>query len=150
MRKALSGVMLLAWAVGGCASGGGGSADGSSGRAVDAGPLRHYSGDGTYDRFAKSDGFMLVTFGGRLTAVSSRCTADGATLEKAKAGADAFVCPRDGSKFDRNGHAHDGKARDPLVHYPMSVNSAGNVIVETNRPLGQSGWNSPGAFLIAR
>jgi hypothetical protein len=63
---------------------------------------------------------------------------------------DGFVCPRDQSHFSREGHAREGKARDVLVHYPMSLNSAGHVIVETNRPLVQSAWGRPDVYLVAR
>jgi nitrite reductase/ring-hydroxylating ferredoxin subunit len=114
---------------------------------LDAGPLTLYARDGSVDKFAASDGVLLVTFGGRLTALSAACTADGATLVRDPK-SDGFVCPKDNSHFARDGQASAGKARDPLVHYPMSVSAAGHVIVDRNRPLVQSDWMRPEAYLV--
>jgi Rieske Fe-S protein len=115
---------------------------------LDVGPLSLYGADGTVDKFAASDGVLLVTFGGRLTAMSASCTVDGATVTRDPKSPEGFVCPRDGSHFGRDGQASSGRARDPLVHFPMSVNASGNVIVDRNRRLVQSDWSRPEAYLV--
>lgn len=112
---------------------------------VDAGPLRSYALDGTYDSFAGSHGFMLVTFGGRLAAVSATCPHDRSTLRKA---GDGLVCPKDGSTFESSGNRRDGPAKEPLLRYVMSLDSRGHVIVDTTRPLIQGLWGRTDAYLV--
>jgi nitrite reductase/ring-hydroxylating ferredoxin subunit len=132
-----------------CGSGSdrGGAAAPAGRQALDVGPLSLYARDGTVDKFAASNGVLLVTFGGRLTAMSATCTADGATLARDPK-SDGFVCPKDASRYARDGQASSGKARDPLAHYPMSVNAAGHVIVDTGRRLVQSDWSRPEGYLV--
>jgi nitrite reductase/ring-hydroxylating ferredoxin subunit len=154
MRMKSNGVVVVALALclagvcSSCTQGDGKAGSGVGPRPpLDAGAIADYARDGAYDRFAASHHVMLVTYGGRLTAMSALCTADGGTLAKAKAG-DGFVCPKDGSRFDRTGQAQLGKAREPLVHYPLSVTAAGRVLVDLNRPLVQADWDRPEAYLV--
>lgn len=115
---------------------------------VDVGPLSDYEFDGIRDRFAESHGFMLVTYGGRLTAVSSVCTHKRCFVTPKDGG---FVCPCHDSEFTREGQPFgDGPATEPLVHYKLSVNSADHVIVDTGSPLIAPLWGTPEASLFTR
>src|SRR2546423_15628906 len=116
---------------------------------LDAGPLANYSRDGTVDRFAHSHGVMLVTFGGRLTAVSAICTHRGGIVDVDEK-SDGFVCASDGSRFDRNGVVRQGPAREALPHYILSVNSANHVIVDSTQPLIQPLCGRPDSYLTAK
>jgi nitrite reductase/ring-hydroxylating ferredoxin subunit len=145
-RVTLAGLGLLLVSLCSCAPSDPRAGSGLGRPPLDAGAIAGYARDGTYDQFAASHQVMLVTYGGRLTAVSAVCTADGATLAKAKSG-DGFVCPKDDSRFDHTGQAQQGKAREPLVHYPLSLTAAGHVIVDLRRPLSQSYWDRPEAYL---
>ena len=77
--------------------------------------------DGEVDRFAKSHGFMLSTFGGKLIALSSVCSYRDCTLE-ISSGQNGFNCPCHGCQYDRFGSVRKGPAHNPLVHFVMSLN----------------------------
>jgi len=121
----------------------------NSSQLVDAGKLADYSRDGEVDGFAKSHGFMLTTFGGKLIAVSSVCTYQDCIVQIAKEGS-GFECPCHGCRYDRSGAVRKGPASNPLVHYVMSVNSSGHVMVDTTQPLIQPQWNRTDSYLIAK
>jgi nitrite reductase/ring-hydroxylating ferredoxin subunit len=115
----------------------------------DAGPLSDYALDGESDRFAKSYGFLLSTFGGKLIALSSICSYR-ECIVKAAPGGDGFDCPCHGCHYDRWGSVRKGPAHNPLVHFVMSLNAARHVMVETTQPLIQPMWGRPDSYLIVR
>ena len=41
----------------------------------------------------------------------------------------SFRCPCHGSQFDRNGAVTNGPASDPLVHFAVDIDAAGNITV---------------------
>jgi len=114
---------------------------------VDAGPLDNYALDGVYDRFARSNGFMLVTFGGKLVAMSAQCPHDGQFLQKDRRG---LKCPVDGSEFNEAGNVKTGPAHDALVRYVMWLDSSRHVFVDTSKPLIEPLWRRTDSYLMVR
>jgi Rieske Fe-S protein len=66
-----------------------------------------------------------------LYAMTMVCTHQGCTLNQPTA-AGQLTCPCHGSRFDRNGAVVNGPATQPLEHYGVEIDAAGNVIVHTN------------------
>ena len=65
-----------------------------------------------------------------LYAITLVCTHQGCTAAPAGAtGARQVNCPCHGSQFDRNGAVIRGPAARPLVHFAVTVDAAGNVVV---------------------
>src|SRR4051812_9534850 len=64
---------------------------------VDCGSSDDYKKDGVYDKFAKSNGVMLVTHEGKLIAMSTKCTHKNCNVLKKE---DVISCRCHGSKFD--------------------------------------------------
>jgi Rieske Fe-S protein len=61
------------------------------------------------------------------------CTHQGCTAAPAGAtGARQINCPCHGSQFDRNGAVIRGPAGRPLVHFAVTIDASGNIIVHTN------------------
>jgi Rieske Fe-S protein len=68
-----------------------------------------------------------------LYALTLICTHQGCTAAPAGAtGARQINCPCHGSQFDRNGAVIRGPAARPLVHFAVSVDASGNIVVRTN------------------
>ena len=113
--------------------------------AVDVGPLDDFSVDGVTDRWAGT-GFFVVRRGGRLYAVSSRCTHKNVALAVAN-GAGPFKCPRHGSTFDAAGRVTKAPARKPLPRLGIRLDDAGHVIVDPAARFGESKWGDPSSFV---
>jgi Rieske Fe-S protein len=61
------------------------------------------------------------------------CTHQGCTAAPAGAtGARQINCPCHGSQFDRNGAVIRGPAGRPLVHFAVTIDAGGNIVVHTN------------------
>lgn len=114
---------------------------------VDAGLLDQYSLDGTYDRFARSHGFMLVTFGGKLAAMSAQCPQDSQFLVKDGRG---LKCPVDGGEFNEAGNVKTGPGHEALVRYVMWIDSSRHVYVDTSKPLIEPLWRRTDSYLMVR
>jgi len=114
---------------------------------VNAGSIDRYALDGSYDQFAKSNGFVLVTFGGKLVAMSSQCPHDRQFLKKDGEG---LKCPSDGSQFTSSGNVKTGPAREALVRYVMWIDSSRNVFVDTSKPLIEPLWRRMDSYLMVR
>jgi Rieske Fe-S protein len=68
-----------------------------------------------------------------LYAITLVCTHQGCTAAPAGAtGARQVNCPCHGSQFDSNGAVIRGPAARPLVHFAVTVDAAGNVVVHTS------------------
>jgi Rieske Fe-S protein len=67
-----------------------------------------------------------------LYAITLVCTHQGCTAAPAGAtGARQVDCPCHGSQFDANGAVIRGPAARPLVHFSVTVDAAGNVVIHT-------------------
>jgi Rieske Fe-S protein len=68
-----------------------------------------------------------------LYALTLVCTHQGCTAAPAGAtGARQINCPCHGSQYDSNGNVIRGPAPRPLVHFAVTVDAAGNIVVHTN------------------
>jgi nitrite reductase/ring-hydroxylating ferredoxin subunit len=113
---------------------------------VDVGPLKDFTHEGVTDQWAVSNGFFVVSRGGRVFAVSSQCTHKKVRLVPAK-GDDGFKCPRHGSTFDAAGHVTKSPARKPLPRFAIRLNDAGHVVVNPGSQFAEKEWNDPAAFV---
>jgi nitrite reductase/ring-hydroxylating ferredoxin subunit len=67
---------------------------------------------------------------GGVYALTLTCTHNGCTVTVVGIGTNAsFSCPCHGSKFDKNGDVTQGPAADPLVHFAVDIDAAGNITV---------------------
>lgn len=116
---------------------------------VDVGPLKEFADEGVTDHWADSDGFFVVSRGGRVYAVSSHCTHKKVALVVARGDA-GFKCPRHGSTFDAEGHVSKSPARKALPRFAVRVNADGNVVVDPGKSFGEKEWDDPSAFVQIR
>ena len=117
--------------------------------AVDVGPLKDFTNEGVTDRWAASDGFFVVSRGGRVFAVSSHCTHKKVQLVPAKNDT-GFKCPRHGSTFDAAGHVTKSPARKPLPRFAIRPNDAGHLVVDPGSQFAENDWDDPAAFVRTR
>jgi Rieske Fe-S protein len=113
---------------------------------VDCGSADDYKKDGIYDKFAKSNGVMLISHQGTLIALSTKCTHKNCNVLKKE---DTIACRCHGSKFDENGKPKKGPAKAALFRYPIKKDEKGNVIVEADKTkiLGEKEWDKESAFV---
>ena len=65
------------------------------------------------------------------------CTHQGCTAAPATTnGVRQINCPCHGSQFDRNGAVVRGPAARPLVHFSVTIDAAGNIVVHSNTQVG--------------
>ena len=112
---------------------------------VDVGSLEDFAADGVTDRWAGA-GFFVVRRGGRLYAVSSRCTHRNVGLVSA-GGNGGFKCPRHGSTFDAAGRVTKSPARKPLPRLGIRLTDAGRVIVDPGVRFGEAQWDDAASYV---
>ena len=95
-------------------------------RTIDAGPASNYARDGLYDTF-REQGFFLIRTGGKLVAISSKCThrVCKLTVEPDR----SFYCECHGSTFDPNGKVTEGPATRDLPVFSTATDEKGHLIV---------------------
>jgi thiosulfate dehydrogenase [quinone] large subunit len=123
-----------------------GAADASPPGPVDVGPLENFAPEGVADRWAAAAGFFVVSRGGRVYAVSSRCTHKAVRLVAARGG-EGFKCPRHGSTFDDAGHVTRSPARKALAHFAIRLSDARHVIVDPSKPFAEKDWDDPASYV---
>ena len=113
---------------------------------VDCGSADDYKKDGVYDKFAKSNGVMLIAHEGKLIALSTKCTHKNCNVLKKD---DVIACRCHGSKFDDQGKPTKGPAKAALFRYPIKKDDKGNVIVTADKTkiIGEKEWDKDGSFL---
>ncbi len=110
---------------------------------VNAGTLADYVRDGVSDRFAKSNGFLIVRHEGKLYAPSALCTHRRCTV---KAAGDAIACPCHGSRFDLNGVVTQGPAKRTLPRLGIALVD-GRVKVDPSKQFTDEQWTDPASFI---
>ena len=111
---------------------------------VDVGTLAAYPVDGSYDRFAKSNGFFILRAQGKLVAASVICTHRRCVVEKDDS---ELVCPCHGSRFNATGTPVEGPAKRPLPRFAITREPQGRLIVDPSRAFNETQWNDPVAFV---
>jgi nitrite reductase/ring-hydroxylating ferredoxin subunit len=119
------------------------------GAAASAGPLvvgtpADYPRDGPYDRFADEHEVLLIRSGGRLIATSAVCTHKRAIL-LVKGG--QILCPKHGSRFDKDGVPQTGPARSPLDRFAITLSPEGTLVVDRSRVFGPGQWQDPASYV---
>jgi len=112
--------------------------------AVDVGAKSSYDKDGATMKWARSKHFIVMREGGKLYAMSSRCTHKLCVLSNAT---DHLHCKCHGSDFAYDGTVQDGPADWPLGRFGISVNDQGHVLVDTSVNFDQSQSNDPKSFV---
>lgn len=66
-----------------------------------------------------------------LYAMTTTCTHEGCDMvADGRITSGGVICNCHGSRFDANGNAVSGPAKDPLAHFAVTVDAAGNISVE--------------------
>ncbi|HTL28302.1 MAG TPA: Rieske 2Fe-2S domain-containing protein [Tepidisphaeraceae bacterium] len=113
---------------------------------VDCGDVADYSKDGVYDKFAKSNGVMLISHQGKLIALSTKCTHKNCNVLLKE---QTIACKCHGSRFDNDGKPTKGPAKAALFRYPIKKDEKNHVIVEADKTkiLGEKEWDKDNASL---
>jgi nitrite reductase/ring-hydroxylating ferredoxin subunit len=112
---------------------------------VDIGLKSDYSKDGITSTFIPTHKLAVVRHDGKLFALTAVCPHKKALLE-----ADTpttFFCDRHHSAFDIDGNVTHGPAKKALVHFAISVDANGHVIVDMAQKFGPDSWNNPACFI---
>ena len=113
---------------------------------LDVGPKASFDKDGATMTFVKEHHVIVMRENGKLYALTSKCTHRGADIQDAGTG---LHCPRHNSDFAYDGTVIKGPAKTngTLPRYAISVNDAGNVVVDTSKKFTQDQWDDPASFI---
>jgi nitrite reductase/ring-hydroxylating ferredoxin subunit len=117
---------------------------------MDIGTAADYPKDGIYQKFAKPNHIMVIRESGKIFATTAICTHKGVLL-KEKEG--KIFCSQHNSRFTPEGvpspkpNGKMGPAKKELVHYQITPNEKGHLIVDTRKPLDSAKWNDATAFV---
>jgi nitrite reductase/ring-hydroxylating ferredoxin subunit len=112
---------------------------------VDVGLKSDYPTDGITSTWISSHKLAVVRHEGKLFALTAICPHKKALLE-----ADTpttFFCERHHSAFDIDGNVTHGPAKKPLVHFAISVDDNGHVMVDMSQKFGPDHWDDPNCFV---
>ena len=112
----------------------------------DLGPASQVK-EGVDAQWATSGGFLLVREGPKMYAVSAICSHKACGLLPPGAKAEQLQCPCHGSRFTRQGKVLNGPATTSLVHFGISTNAAGHVLIDRRKMYPEPRWDEPGAFV---
>jgi len=116
----------------------------ASDKPLDIGALTDFKDEKVYDAFAASNKVYIVRSGSKLYAMTSVCTHRN-KLTKLRAG--VITCPAHGSKFSITGTVDKGPAKLPLVHYAVSTDDKGHVLVDRSKTFTENEWDKDGSFI---
>jgi cytochrome b6-f complex iron-sulfur subunit len=103
---------------------------------------------GVSERFKKRNGVWIVRSEKRIYALSTTCTHLGCTPNWLPA-EEKFKCPCHGSGFASDGVNFEGPAPRPLERYGVSLDDAGEIVVDKSVAFRQerAEWDRPGSYL---
>lgn len=113
---------------------------------VKVGELKSFTREGLDDRFLRH-GFFLVRGKDRLFALSIMCTHQPNAPLSGRVGAEKLVCPNHGSQFAMDGTVIRGPARRNLSRFAITLDSAGQVMVNTSKPIAPDQIDEADAFV---
>lgn len=111
---------------------------------LDVGTLSDFPADGISDKFAKSDGIMVVRKGDHIYATTAICTHRKNTLKVVNG---ELRCPAHGSRFNSDGEASKGPATSPLIRYGISKTADGHILVDGTKTFDKEKWSDPASFV---
>jgi cytochrome b6-f complex iron-sulfur subunit len=118
----------------------------AAGAGLDVGPKSGYVKDGPVTTWVHTNHVIVMRQDGKLFAMTSKCTHKHCDVKDAGG---SLHCPCHNSNFAYDGSATDGPATrgGPLPRFGISVNDAGNVIVDTKKVFKQDQWTDPASFV---
>jgi cytochrome b6-f complex iron-sulfur subunit len=113
---------------------------------LDVGAKSDYTTDGITQTWMKPPTHVaVVRHAGRIYACTTICTHRGAIINPDNN--TGFTCPRHHASYDITGIVTNGPAKKPLVHYGISVNADGHLIVDASKSFTQDQWDDPNSFV---
>ncbi len=118
----------------------------ASGTTLDVGMKSDYKADGITDTWMKSPNKVaVIRHAGRIFAITTVCTHRGAIIDGVNNS--TFECPRHHATYDIEGNVTHGPAKVALVHYAISVNSDGHIIVDKTKSFTATQWDDANSFV---
>ena len=118
----------------------------ATGAGLDVGPKSNYTADGITDTWMKAPNKVaVIRHAGRIYAISTVCTHRGAIINAENNS--TFECPRHHATYDIAGNVTKGPAKVAMVHYAISVNGDGNIIVDKTKSFTATQWDDPNSFV---
>lgn len=117
------------------------AADADKSTTVNAGAAAQIAA-GLTDKFAKSDGVMIVREGNKIYSLSSTCTHRKSLLKVVDG---QLRCPSHGSRFTTDGKTTKGPATVTLPRYGVSIDGGGNLIIDKTKTFDEQHWADAGA-----
>jgi Rieske Fe-S protein len=115
---------------------------------LDVGPKSNYSADGITDTWMKAPSKVaIVRHEGRIYACTTVCTHKGAIVKIDENNSAGFKCPKHKATYDIEGKVTKGPAKVALVHYAISVNADGHMIVDPSKSFTPDQWDDPSSFV---
>jgi nitrite reductase/ring-hydroxylating ferredoxin subunit len=116
---------------------------------VDVGAKADFAKDGPVLTWEKDNHLIVMKQGGKLYAMSSKCTHRGRDVEVQD---DHFHCTWHNSMFGFDGVPTSGPATKAagggaLQRYAITVNDAGHVIVDTSKKFDKDKWDDAASFV---
>jgi Rieske Fe-S protein len=113
---------------------------------LDVGLKTDYSADGITQTWMKPPTRVaVVRHAGRIFACTTICTHRGAIINSDNN--TGFTCPRHHAGYDIDGRVTNGPAKIALVHYAISVNADGHIIVDPSKSFTPDKWDDPTSFV---
>jgi nitrite reductase/ring-hydroxylating ferredoxin subunit len=118
----------------------------ASGTVLDVGLKSDYKADGITDTWMKPPNKVaVIRHAGRIYAITTVCTHRGAIINAENNS--TFECPRHHATYDIEGNVTHGPAKVALVHYAISVNADGHIIVDKTKSFTATQWDDPDSFV---
>jgi Rieske Fe-S protein len=118
----------------------------ASGAGLDVGTKSDYTADGINTTWMKAPNKVaVVRHAGRIYAFTTVCTHRGAIINAENN--TSFECPRHHATYDIAGNVTNGPAKVALVHYAISENADGRIIVDQSKTFTPDKWDDPSSFI---
>jgi len=113
---------------------------------LDLGPLADFKKDEISTKFVRHN-FFLIRNKGRLYATVATCPHKGNYLVRDMDDPSRILCTGHDAVFDTEGKPLEGRVKSGLARFAISVNAAGNVLVDTNKDFEQPQWKAKGSYV---
>jgi nitrite reductase/ring-hydroxylating ferredoxin subunit len=114
---------------------------------LDVGPKSDYSTDGITATWMKAPNKVaVIRHDGKIYACTTICTHRGGTINKSPDNV-SFTCPRHHATYDIEGNITHGPAKVALVHYGVSVDANGHILVDKSKSFTADQWDDASSFV---